>query len=81
MRIEKVITPDEFRAYVDSIQSCGDHPLPGLTPEVLASAVEVIDSHIEVSEDYEDTESWITVRLVDGAFGVFSEWADSSGHG
>ena len=73
--------PDGFRQYVASVQSCGDHPLPALTPEVLDSVVAVVECYIEEAETYEDTCSKIIVRLANGTYGVFDEWSDSSGHG
>ena len=81
MKIQKELTADGFRDYVDAIQSCGDHPLPELTSEVLASVSAVLDCYIENRETWEDTQSRILVQLDGGEVGLFSEWADSSGHG
>ena len=81
MKITKQITVPGFLDYVAVIQECGDHPLPALTDEVLASVVSIVDCYIEEAETYEDTTSRIIVELRDGSFGVFSEWSDSSGHG
>ena len=80
MRVDKTLTVEGFREYVAAIRSC-DHPMPNLTDEVLASVREVIECFIEVSERYEDTTGKVIVRLVDGTYGLFMEWSDSSGHG
>ena len=81
MRVDKTLTVEGFREYVAAVRSCGDHPIPNLTDEVLASVREVIECFIEVSERYEDTTGKVIVRLVDGTYGLFIEWSDSSGHG
>ena len=81
MRVDKTLTVEGFREYVAAVRSCGDHPIPNLTDEVLASVREVIECFIEVSERYEDTTGKVIVRLVDGTYGLFMEWSDSSGHG
>ena len=81
MRVDKTLTVEGFREYVAAVRSCGDHPMPNLTDEVLASVREVIECFIEVSERYEDTTGKVIVRLVDGTYGLFIEWSDSSGHG
>jgi len=81
MRVDKTLTVEGFREYVAAVRSCGDHPMPNLTDEVLASVREVIECFIEVSERYEDTTGKVIVRLVDGTYGLFMEWSDSSGHG
>lgn len=81
MIVKKEMTVEGFRDYVDSIRSCGAHPMPNLTAAVLASVEEIIDCYFEEAEDYEDTSGKVVVRLADGTFGVFMEWSDSSGHG
>lgn len=74
------MTPDEFRDYVAATQTCGDHPLPQLTPEVLASVVRVADVFLDEGAFWEHT-GYILVELAHGQAGVFSEWSDTSGHG
>jgi len=81
MRVNKTLTVEGFHEYVAAIRSCGDHPMPNLTDEVLASVREVVECYVEVAETYENTSGKVVVRLADGAYGVFMEWSDSSGHG
>lgn len=81
MEVKRELTVEGFRDYVEALRSCGDHPLPTLTDGDLAGVVEVVDCCIQCKEDYEDTAGYALVRLVDGRFGLLSEWSDSSGHG
>ena len=81
MKIVKEITVPGFKDYVESVRSCGEHPLVTLTPEVMDSVTDVIEAYIEEAETYEDTQSFILVSLADGSYGLFFEWSDSSGHG
>lgn len=81
MTIKKVLDVPGFLEYVEAIQSCGAHPLPGLTPAVLSSIRRVVSCYIEGKEDHDDTAGHIVVELENGVGGVFSEWSDSSGHG
>ena len=79
--VQKSMTVEEFREYVDSIRSCGDHPIPTLTDDVLASVTEVVECYYVYGVDYADSNGEMLVRLADGRWGVFFEWSDSSGHG
>ena len=83
MKIDKgPMTVEGFAAYVESVQSCGDHPLPTLDVVLQADGVaEILDVYIEISESYDDTQGFVLTRLKDGTYGLFSEWSDSSGHG
>jgi hypothetical protein len=81
VRVDKALDVSGFRNYVEAIRSCGDHPMPTLTDEVLESVVAVVQAYVEVRETYEDTCGFVIVRLRDGQYGVFHEWSDSSGHG
>ena len=81
MIIKKEIDVQGFKDYVEAIQSCGYHPLVNLTKAVMDSVTQVLDCHIEEAETYEEIESRIIVQLDDGTVGIFSEWADTSGHG
>ena len=75
MRITKDLTVQGFREYAAVIQECIEHPLPALTPEVLASVTRVVSVRME------DMESRIVVELASGQAGILFEWSDTSGHG
>ncbi len=82
MRIEKSLTVEQFAAYAEVFADCFDHPLPDLTKAIAEGRIaRVVAAHVEVAEDYEDTNSRVIVELTDGSLGMVEEWSDTSGHG
>lgn len=81
MKVSRTLDVQKFFEYAGAIQSCGEHPLHGLTPEVLASVVAVVDAYVKEAETHEETEGFVLVQLADGSLGCSSKWSDSSGHG